>query len=147
MFGVLVLADLTARIAISRSPAREVIRPLTLAEIVAIKPTDHSSKFLYHGLMHGSFGIPKTKRSPHSRCTGGGTWASRRRKLLSISSRVALYGRAVMSFVDYARVRESDDGRKAHHEAGHAVITRVLGIGVSYATLFSAHNGNSATTG
>src|SRR5215203_5973919 len=35
MFGVLVLADLTARIAISRSPAREVIRPLTLAEIVA----------------------------------------------------------------------------------------------------------------
>jgi hypothetical protein len=58
-----------------------------------------------------------------------------------------LYGRAVMSFVDCARVRESDDGRKAHHEAGHAVITRVLGIGVSYATLFSAHNGNSATTG
>jgi hypothetical protein len=64
MFGVLVLADLTARIAISRSPAREVIRPLTLAEIVAIKPTDHSSKFLYHGLMHGSFGIPKTNDHP-----------------------------------------------------------------------------------
>jgi hypothetical protein len=61
MFGVLVLADLTARIAISRSPAREVIRPLTLTEIVAIKPTDHSSKFLYDGLMHGSFGIPEDK--------------------------------------------------------------------------------------
>jgi voltage-gated potassium channel len=35
IFGVLVLADLAARIAISRSPAREVVRPLTLAEIVA----------------------------------------------------------------------------------------------------------------
>jgi len=29
IFGVLVLADLAARIAISRSPAREVVRPLT----------------------------------------------------------------------------------------------------------------------
>ena len=35
VFGVLVLADLGARIAISRRPVRELIRPLTLAEIVA----------------------------------------------------------------------------------------------------------------
>jgi voltage-gated potassium channel len=35
VFGVLVLADLMARIAISARPAREVIRPLTIAEIVA----------------------------------------------------------------------------------------------------------------
>jgi voltage-gated potassium channel len=34
-FGVLVLADLMARIAISARPARELIRPLTIAEIVA----------------------------------------------------------------------------------------------------------------
>jgi len=35
VFGLLVLADLAARIAISRRPVRELIRPLTLAEIVA----------------------------------------------------------------------------------------------------------------
>ena len=35
VFGVLVLADLMARIAISARPARELIRPLTIAEIVA----------------------------------------------------------------------------------------------------------------
>ena len=35
LFGVLVLADLAARIAISPSRVRELIRPLTLAEIVA----------------------------------------------------------------------------------------------------------------
>jgi voltage-gated potassium channel len=35
VFGVLVLADLIARIAISARPARELIRPLTIAEIVA----------------------------------------------------------------------------------------------------------------
>jgi voltage-gated potassium channel len=35
LFGVLVLADLSARIAISRHPTRELIRPLTVAEIVA----------------------------------------------------------------------------------------------------------------
>jgi len=35
VFGVLVVADLMARIAISARPARELIRPLTIAEIVA----------------------------------------------------------------------------------------------------------------
>jgi voltage-gated potassium channel len=35
VFGVLVLADLAARIAISPRPRRELLRPLTLAEIVA----------------------------------------------------------------------------------------------------------------
>ena len=35
VFGVLVLADLMARIAISARPARELIRPLIIAEIVA----------------------------------------------------------------------------------------------------------------
>ena len=35
LFGVLVLLDLAARIAISPSPKREFIRPMTLAEIIA----------------------------------------------------------------------------------------------------------------
>src|SRR5829696_1855506 len=35
LFGVVVLADLAARIFISRRPTRELIRPLTVAEIVA----------------------------------------------------------------------------------------------------------------
>jgi voltage-gated potassium channel len=35
VFGVLVVTDLTARIVISPRPARELIRPLTIAEIVA----------------------------------------------------------------------------------------------------------------
>src|SRR5687768_16352521 len=37
VFGVLVLADLGARIAISRRPVRELIRPLTLAEITLLR--------------------------------------------------------------------------------------------------------------
>src|SRR5215208_6434455 len=35
LFGVVVLADLAARIFISRRPTRQLIRPLTVAEIVA----------------------------------------------------------------------------------------------------------------
>lgn len=35
VFGALVLADIAARVAISRRPMRELMRPLTLAEIVA----------------------------------------------------------------------------------------------------------------
>src|SRR4051812_20474897 len=35
LFGVLVLLDVAARVAISPSPKRELIRPMTLAEIVA----------------------------------------------------------------------------------------------------------------
>lgn len=35
VFGVLVVADLMARIVISQRPARELIRPLTIAEVIA----------------------------------------------------------------------------------------------------------------
>jgi voltage-gated potassium channel len=35
VFGVLVLADLSARICISRRPARELVRPLTIVEFIA----------------------------------------------------------------------------------------------------------------
>jgi hypothetical protein len=33
---------------------------------------------------------------------------------------------------------------KAHHEAGHAVIARALGVGVTYVALFSTESDNSA---